>query len=363
MFTVTYIITCYEDESIDQKIKWICLEQSVELPEEVVPESILQVMVGKVQEVESLSENQYRVDISWPLEIVGKSLTQFLNVLYGNISLGKGIKIVHVKWKDLAELFNGPKFGIGGIREMLGCEDRAMSCAVLKPMGLSPKELAEQAFELALGGIDIIKDDHGLADQDFSPFKERVAAVTDALQRAESKYGMTAAYFPNITASGIRIIEFFETAYDYETEGVMILPHLCGYEVMHELAQSDLNIPIIAHPAFSGALVSTPDHGFSPSFLYGELFRAFGADLTIYPNTGGRFSFTLDECHDINAAARTLDSPFNPILPMPGGGVKWQNLPKWIKEYGVDTVFVMGASLLKHPDGIRKAAAEVRSIL
>jgi len=32
-------------------------------------------------------------------------------------------------------------------------------------MGLTNKELAELASKFALGGIDIIKDDHGLANQ------------------------------------------------------------------------------------------------------------------------------------------------------------------------------------------------------
>jgi hypothetical protein len=35
----------------------------------------------------------------------------------------------------------------------------------LKPMGSTTAELAKMAYDFAKGGIDIIKDDHGLADQ------------------------------------------------------------------------------------------------------------------------------------------------------------------------------------------------------
>lgn len=363
MFEVSYIITCYEGEKIEQKVNWICLEQSVELPEEVVSDEILNKVKGDVAEIRPLGENKYFVRIQWPKENVGNDKTQFLNVLFGNISLGKGIKIQSVNWEQLSDVFSGPAFGIERIREDLKIWDRAMSCAVLKPMGLSAEELARQAYELALGGIDLIKDDHGIANQSYAPLRERVEAISEALQRAENKYGMKTAYFPNITASGSKLKESYELVYDLGADGIMVLPHLCGYEVMHELAEHPFELPIIAHPAFSGALVSDPDHGFTPAFLYGEVFRAFGTDFIVYPNTGGRFSFSLEECHQINEAARTPDSPFKTSFPMPGGGVKRDELAIWIAEYGNDTVFLMGSSLFRHPKGLRKAAEEVSAYL
>lgn len=362
-FSVQYIITCYDNENIEEKLRWICLEQSVELPEEVVSQEILDKVVGEVIQVEQQSRNSYRVRIDWPLENVGNDPTQFLNILYGNISLKKGIKVISVDWKPLKNLFKGPMFGIEGIREAFGIYDRPMACGVLKPMGLSADELTELAKEFALGGIDMIKDDHGLANQSYANFEERVLKVSEVLQFTMKETGILTRYFPNITTSGSRLLEQYEQAADLGADGVMVIPELCGYESMSELAQSDLDLPIIAHPAFSGTFVTDPSHGFTPAFLYGELYRAYGADFTVYPNTGGRFSFTADECSELNDAARSLESPFQPIFPMPGGGMKSETIPKWIKEYGKDTIFLLGASLLQHPGGIRKASEEIQSAL
>ena len=47
-------------------------------------------------------------------------------------------------------------------------------------MGLSTDALAELCGTFARAGIDVIKDDHGLADQAWSRFEERVPACLAA---------------------------------------------------------------------------------------------------------------------------------------------------------------------------------------
>ena len=47
-----------------------------------------------------------------------------------------------------------------------------------KPQGLAVDDLAALAEKLASGGLDFIKDDHGLADQRYSHFAERVTACS-----------------------------------------------------------------------------------------------------------------------------------------------------------------------------------------
>ena len=71
---------------------------------------------------------------------------------------------------------------------------RALTCSALKPQGLCPAGLAGIAYELALGGIDFIKDDHGLADQAYSPFAERVEACAGAVRRANRETGFRTHY-------------------------------------------------------------------------------------------------------------------------------------------------------------------------
>ena len=96
--------------------------------------------------------------------------------------------------------FRGPRFGRDGLRERLGVPTRPLLCTALKPLGLSPEGLAELAYRFALGGIDIIKDDHGLADQNFARFRDRVQRCAEAVARANRETGGRSIYVPNVTA-------------------------------------------------------------------------------------------------------------------------------------------------------------------
>lgn len=278
-FDVQYIITCYKGEAIDEKLHWICLEQSVELPEEVVEAHILEKVSGQVKQVQKLPGNTYKAVITWPIENAGNDRTQFLNILYGNISLKRGIKMVSVDWESLNKLCSGPAFGIEGIRKRMNILDRPMVCGVLKPMGLSVDELATVARKFAFGGIDMIKDDHGLANQTYAPFRERVSVISQVLEEVEKETGHRAHYFPNITVSGSQLMQNYKLAADLGADGVMVLPELCGYEAMLELAESDIKLPIIAHPAFSGTFVTDPNHDSHRPFYMGNCIVRMGPTL------------------------------------------------------------------------------------
>jgi ribulose-bisphosphate carboxylase large chain len=363
MFGIRYRIRLLEGESLETKIQGIALEQSVELPDNVLSHEIRATIVGKPGDTTLMDDGRYEVEIQYPLANAAPEIVQFLNVLFGNVSLTKGVQVVDVEWNNLSSLFYGPVFGIDGIRRQLAIPDRPLSCTALKPMGFSSDELAELAYQFALGGIDVIKDDHGLADQRYAPFEERVRAIANAVDRANQVTGRKSVYMPNIT-SGIQDIMYrMDFAVENGCGGVLLAPNLSGLETLHVLAHEVGGIPIMAHPAFSGSFVTHPDQGFSPAFLYGGLYRALGADFSIYPNAGGRFSFSLHECREINERCRIGLESYKNTFPTPGGGVKWEDIPKWAALYGNDTVFLMGGSLYQHPNGIRAAAEAVRTSL
>ncbi len=158
---------------------------------------------------------------------------------------------------------------------------------------LTTLELARLARDFALGGMHYVKDDHGLVDQKTSPFEERLRACVDAVGEANSKTGGQASFVPNITGPATAMIERAKTAQEVGAGAVMIAPALAGYDVVRTLAADpDFALPIISHPAFSGANVVSPDCGFSHRSFFGTLHRLMGADAVIYPNFGGRFGFT-----------------------------------------------------------------------
>lgn len=363
-FEITYLLTVLEGEEIDKKIESACLEQSVELPRNVLEPAIEEKVVGRLISREPRGNGQFEVTIAWPVANLGGEISQFLNVLYGNISLQPGIRILNVDWSNLSpRIFYGPSLGISELRKRCSIPDRPLSATALKPVGKSPSDLADLCYRFACGGIDIIKDDHGLAKQEFSPFPDRVEACVSAIAKAADKRGTRSFYYPNITASPADTVEQYRQAGELGADGVLLCPHITGLETMHRLARLEVDLPIIAHPAFSGQLTTHETKGLAPDYLYGQLWRALGADFVIYPNKGGRFSFTGDECRAINGAARSERLPFRRSFPMPGGGLDVGEVDRWVAEYGTDTVFLVGRSLYEHPDGIKKASEEFHNAL
>lgn len=363
-FDISYRVTVPDGETIDDKIEGICLEQSVELPRSVLSGEIETKVVGRLSSKKQIDESLYEVSINWPNENLGNDISQFLNILYGNISLQSGIRIISVEWKKLeAGLFAGPAFGIHELRKQYGIQDRALAGTSLKPLGTDAEGIGKLCYQFAAGGLDIIKDDHGISNQSYAPFEPRVKACVEAIKRAADKTGHRARYFPHITALAAESIKRYERAAELGADGVLICPHIAGMETMHQLARMDLPLPIIAHPAFSGGLTTNGEQGLTPDLLYGELWRALGADFVVYPNTAGRFSFTQDECEAINLGARETALPFESSFPMPGGGMKRSNIPHWLETYGIDTVFLLGTSLYEHPEGPRVAARELSTMI
>jgi ribulose-bisphosphate carboxylase large chain len=363
-FTITYRISLFHNEDINSKIESICREQSVELPRSVLSHHIEREIVGTLQRLERNSDATYFAHIAYPIGNIGMEITQFLNVLFGNISLMPGIQVHDLQWDQLPEgLLPGPRFGIEGVRSKLGITNRALSCTALKPLGSTSIELAEMASEFALGGIDLIKDDHGIANQSYAPFEERLKRITDAVHKANDATGTPSWYIPHITAHGDELLKRFEMARDLGAGAVMICPQLCSPDALSMLSRQENPLPIIVHPAFSGVYVLDKHHGFDKAFLYGALWRAMGADMTIFPNHAGRFSFTLKECVEIVKKARNTALPYNTTFPVPGGGMQRNSIPYWIEKYGRDTIFLIGGSLYQHPKGIRIAASEIKNLL
>jgi ribulose-bisphosphate carboxylase large chain len=131
----------------------------------------------------------------------------------------------------------------------------------------------------------------------------------------------------------------------------MVAPGLIGFDLMRELADDDsIALPILTHPAMQGSFV-TSSNGMSHGVIFGRLARLAGADATIFPNFGGRFSFSREECKEIADATSAPMGHLKSIFPAPGGGMGLDRVPEMVETYGKDLIFLIGGGLFKHgPD-------------
>ncbi len=355
-----------DEQTAREKAEDICVEQTVEFPRELVGgNSIHDHIIGRVESFEMLDAIHFLAYITFAIETVGTELTQLINVLFGNTSLKPGIRVERIELPErLARAFQGPRFGRDGLRAALSVPKRPLLCTALKPMGLSARELADLAYQFALGGIDIIKDDHGLADQTFAPFRERVQCCAEAVERANRETGYKCIYMPNITARYDDIVARAEFARQAGAGGLLIAPGLSGFDAMRSLADNDrIGLPIMSHPAFQGGLVTSADNGFSHSALFGQLPRLAGADASIFPNCGGRFSFSCEECVSIAQGSAAAMGHIKPIFPTPGGGMSLERVPEMLEIYGRDVIFLIGGGLHQHESDLATACKYLHELV
>ncbi len=350
-FLVTYSIRANSEKEARMKAFDICVEQTVEFPYELITDAFIrEEIVGRLEVFEKLSD-KYTAEISFNDLTAGYELTQFLNVLFGNTSIKPGIKIENFTLSPaLLKSFKGPRFGVKGLRRILNAYNRPLICSAIKPMGQSPKELASLAYKFALGCVDIIKDDHGLSDQKFSPFKARVSEVCRSVKKANKTTGSNTIYAPNVTADTTQeTIKRAKYAKRAGAGALVISGGLTGMGTVRALADdSNINLPILLHPAFLGSFTASPDSGISHFALYGQIARIAGADITIFPNFGGRFSFSKGECKSIAEGCKIKMGKIKEIFPGPGGGMSLDTIQKMKLFYGNDVVFLVGGGLFKH---------------
>jgi len=352
-FTVEYLLQGSEAEAL-AKAEDICVEQSIEFPKDLVTSRlILDSIIGQIESFEK-TDTGYIAQISFAIEITAFEFTQLLNVIFGNISIKPGIKVHKINLPEsLLKHFNGPKFGRSGLRKLLNVPERPLLFTALKPMGLNAEELGDLAYKFALGGIDIVKDDHGLSNQIFAPFEDRVKFCVEGVNKANLKTGEKAIYVPNVTASYDETINRAWLAKKLGAGGVLISPALTGFEAIKKLADDEnFDIPIFSHPAFLGSYLTCPENGFSHYALLGQITRLAGADGVVYPNFGGRFSFSKQECIDIAEATQVEMGQIKSIFPCPGGGMSLDKVPEMIEVYGKEVVFLMGGGLFRHSDDL-----------
>jgi ribulose-bisphosphate carboxylase large chain len=315
-------------------------------------ERVLKEIAGEVQGIAGLAPGLFEVRIGLSVASLGADAGQFLNILFGNTSLQEDVTLHDADITDAAAAhFGGPNFGVEGLRKACGAGERALTCTALKPQGLAPEELAGLAFRLAAGGLDFVKDDHGLADQAYSPFEVRVPACAEAVRRANAATGSSTRYVPNISGDFRGVAAQVKLAIEEGVEAVLTEPMIFGLSNFHRLVRDFPGVAFFAHPAMAGAA------RIAPPLLLGKLFRLFGADVTIYPNHGGRFSYTPETCKAIAAEARVPWGRIKPCMPSPAGGMTLERVPELLDFYGPDTMLLIGGNLLAAKDRLTEEAA------
>jgi ribulose-bisphosphate carboxylase large chain len=333
--------------SIEARAQAIAVEQSVEMPLSAIEDQqILDEIVGKVEAISHIGNGTFAVRVALARATAGNDAGQLVNMLFGNTSLQEDVVLHDAEFPDdLVAPFGGPNIGLAGLRARAGAAGRALTCSALKPQGLSPARLGELAARFARGGIDYIKDDHGLADQNYSPFAARCEAVAKALRETSARY------VPSLSGDLDALRAQIGAARNAGIDTVMVQPMIMGLSNFARLAAENRDMAFFAHPTLAGAA------RFAPQFLFGKIFRMLGADALVFPNHGGRFGYTPETCRAIAETALADWHGLKPAVPVPAGGMTTNRVGEMLDFYGSEVMLLIGGALLDARERLIEATA------
>jgi ribulose-bisphosphate carboxylase large chain len=318
------------------------------------------------------------IKVAYPSRLFEKgNMAEILSSIAGNIfgmKILKNLRIEGIDWpNNIIKSYKGPKYGISGIRKILGVKKRPLVGTIVKPkLGLTWKKHAKVAYEAWMGGCDIVKDDENLTSQIFNPFNKRIIETLKMRRQAERETGEVKVYMPNVTAE---VDEMRKRARFVKKHGgryMMIDVVTTGFSALQTMRKENdkLGLVIHAHRAMHAAL-TRGKMGIS-MFALAEIYRLLGVDQLHIGTIVGKMEGGKEEVIDIkNEISKTFVKPKKHVLennwgkiksvfPVSSGGLHPGHVDKLIKYLGKDIIIQMGGGIHGHPLGTLQGARAAR---
>ena len=337
------------------------------------------------------NEAEELMKIAYPNELFDRNITDgrtmivsFLTLAIGN-NQGMG-DVEYAKMHDfyvpdeMLRLYDGPATTISDLWRVLGrpVKDGGFIVGtIIKPkLGLRPKPFADAAYEFWLGG-DFIKNDEPQGNQLFSPMKETIPLVADAMRRAQDETGQAKLFSANITADdpfeiiarGEYILETF--AENAHHVAFLIDGYVGGPTAITTARRRFPQQYLHYHRAGHGAVTSPQAKRGYTAFVLGKMSRLQGAS-GIHVGTMS-FGKMEGEAGDTNIAHMiqrdSADGPYyhqewlgmNPTTPIISGGMNALRIPGFLDNLGhSNLILTAGGGSYGHVDGPAAGATSLR---
>lgn len=325
---------------------------------------------AKVTEISKLDSekgtNKGMITIAYPIDdfsIEVGGIPQILSIVAGNLfgleSL-TNVRLEDVRFpKAITQGFKGPKFGIDGVREILGHpKGRPLIGTIVKPkIGLNPKDFANYIYEGGMGGLTNSKDDETLVNQKFCPLEDRVSEVADAVDRVRQETGKNMLHAINISTRVDQIVEIGEKAIELGANQLMIDILTSGFTAVQALAEApSIKVPIHVHRTMHGAITRNTEHGISMTVI-AKLARLAGGDAIHIGTFGvGKMHGKSEEDKLYQRAITERNEPLKPMIPVCSGGMHPGLVKPLIDAAGPNIQIQAGGGISGHPLGVRAGA-------
>ncbi|MBP3891354.1 MAG: hypothetical protein J6D29_04200 [Solobacterium sp.] len=374
----TYYIELPLDVDIVKKASALAVGQTIGtwVPIPGITDEIREKYMGKVVNIFDVApielatqvdkdEAAYLIQIAYPAANFGTDFPLMITSLLGNdASTSAQVKLMDIEFpKQFLENFKGPQFGIEGLQKYFGVKNRPLLLNMIKPCtGITPEEGAKIFYEVALGGVDLIKDDELFGNPYYSKPEERVKAYKEAAKKAAKKTGHEVKYFVNITSGIGELLENIEKVEKAGADGLMVNFSVLGYSALKYISEHT-KLPILGHSAGAGMYCEGLLNGMATPLAVGKLARIAGADIVMLNTPYGGYPLRkqkyLQTCEQLTLPLHHIKA----TMPSIGGGVHPGIVEKYIKEVGKDIVLAAGGSIQGHKMGATAGAKAMRDAI
>ena len=247
--------------------------------------------------------------------------------------------------------FLGPKYGLGGFRQLVGQYDKPLLGGIVKPkIGVSPEVLLEMVKQMVDGGVDFIKEDEIMSNPACAPLERRVDLIANYLARQSRKV----VFCHTINADPHIIVDRVRRVAELGGNGVHINV-FSGLGVYNSIRKLDL--PLFLHFQKSGDKVFTDrNHRFSISWpIMCQLATMMGVDTIQTGMIGG---YSNDDPAELEESIRILrDGNTTPVLSC---GFHPGLVDRVTGLVGNDYMANVGGAIHGHPGGTRDGARAMR---
>jgi len=341
--------------------------------------------------VYEIDEAKQVTKIAYPLALFDHNITDgramicsFLTLTIGN-NQGMGdveYAKMHDFWAPPAYLrsFDGPSTTIADLWRVLGrphVNGGFIVGTIIKPkLGLRPQPFADACYDFWLGG-DFIKNDEPQGNQIFSPLRQTIPLVADAMRRAQDKTGEAKLFSANITADdhhemvarGEFILETFAENADHVA--FLVDGYVTGPGAITTARRRFPGQYLHYHRAGHGAVTSPQSMRGYTAFVLSKMARLQGAS-GIHTGTmsyGKMEGEAADKLMAYMITDDSADGPFyhqewagmNPTTPIISGGMNALRMPGFFKNLGhSNLILTAGGGAFGHIDGAVDGAISLR---
>ena len=318
------------------------------------------------------------IKVAYPPELFEPgNMPQIFSSIAGNIFGMKALnnlRLEDVEWpKKIMKSFEGPQFGIRGLRKKFKVHNRPLLATVPKPkLGMATAEYIKVAGQIWKGGMDFVKNDENMTSQNFVEFYETTRKIFELRDKVERQTGEKKMYLPNVSAETKEMIKRAEFVAENDGEIVMVDALTTGWAGLQTLRNvcQELKLAIYMHRAFHSTFTRNPRHGVS-MLVVADASRLIGVD-TIHIGGMGKLVSPAEEVYILKEEVEKRfirehghvlqENWYNikPVFPVTSGGLHPGILPRLIKLLGKELILQVGGGVLGHPSGPLAGGRAVR---